>query len=128
MKIQRITSGVLVRNWGSAETRGYCPKVKVFVPRRAKTRPNQLNPGDFVLVFRAAAESHVRLFLLLAICTTQRMSAILELTWDRVDFEKRTINFRVDRDQDDILDSSGQKGRSRVDMNELLYRALTEQK
>jgi integrase len=117
-----------VTNWGSAETRGYCFKVKVFVPRRAKARPNQLDPEDFVCVFRAAVEPHVRLFLLIAICTTQRMSAILELTWDRVDFEKRTINFRVDRDQNDILDSSGQKGRSKVDMNELLFRALIEQK
>jgi integrase len=117
-----------VINWGSAETRGHCLKMKVFVPRRAKARPNQLDPEDFVRVFRAAVEPHVRLFLLVAICTTQRMSAILELTWDRVDFEKRTINFRLDRDQYDILDSSGQKGRSKVDMNGLLYRALKEQK
>src|SRR5262249_37963141 len=51
-------------NWGSAETRGFCPKVNVFVPRRAKARPNQLEPEDFVRVFRAAVEPHVRLFLL----------------------------------------------------------------
>jgi integrase len=115
-------------NWGSAETRGYCAKVKVFVPRRAKARPNQLDPEDFVRGFRAAVEPHVQFFLLIAICTTQRMSAILDLTWDRVDFEKRTINFRIDRDQDDILDSSGQKGRSKVDMNPLLFRVLMEQR
>ncbi len=53
-----------------------------------------------------------------------RLSAILQLTWDHVDFNKRTIDFRINRDQDDILDTSGQKGRAKVDMNKTLFDAL----
>jgi integrase len=117
-----------VINWGADETRKYVPKVKVFVPRKAKSRQNKLEPNDYIKVYRAASEPHVKLFLLLAICTTQRMSAILELAWDRVSLEKRMIDFQIDRDQEDILDSSGKKARAKVDMNEILYLALVEQK
>jgi integrase len=117
-----------IMNWGAAETRKLVPKTEVFVPRRAKPRPNQLEPHHFELVFRATDEPHIKLFMLLAITTTARMSAILELTWDRVDFKNRTIDYRIDRDQDDILDSSGKKGRAKVDMGELLYRVLSDQK
>jgi integrase len=35
---------------------------------------------------------HVRLFIILAVTTGARMSALLELTWDQVDFKHRTIN------------------------------------
>ena len=38
---------------------------------------------------------HVKLFTLLALHTLSRKSAILELTWDRVDLERRFINFNV---------------------------------
>jgi integrase len=63
--------------------------------------------------------------VILAISTGQRKTAILELTWDRVDAERRMIDFRVDRDQDDILDSGGRKGRATVDMGDLAFHALT---
>jgi hypothetical protein len=34
------------------------------------------------------------------------------------------IDFRINRDQDDILDTSGQKGRAKVDMNSAVFEAL----
>jgi integrase len=39
------------------------------------------------------ATAHVRLFIVLALTTGARMSAILELRWDQVDFKHKTINF-----------------------------------
>lgn len=39
--------------------------------------------------------SHVRLFILLALSTGARASAILELTWDRVDLSRRLVDYRV---------------------------------
>ena len=35
----------------------------------------------------------MRLFVTLALTTGARMGAILDLTWDRVDFEHNTIDF-----------------------------------
>ena len=115
-------------NWGANETRKYVTKAKVWLPRRAKPRQNQLTPEQFAQIFRAVEEPHIRLFMLLAINTAQRMSAILELTWDRVDFEKRTVDYRVNRDDADILDLSGRKGRAFVDMSGLVYTALSQEK
>lgn len=38
---------------------------------------------------------HLRTFVLLALSTAARTGAILDLTWDRVDFEKERIDFRI---------------------------------
>lgn len=48
--------------------------------------------------------------------TAARVTAVLELTWDRVDFERRQINLRTGDGQ--------RKGRAIVPMTESLYAAL----
>ena len=61
--------------------------------------PTESKPRDRWLTFEerdkllAAIETpHVRLFVILALTTGARMSALLELTWDRVDFKHKTVD------------------------------------
>jgi integrase len=98
---------------------------RVWLPRRAKPRETVMTFEQMLKLIEECKAPHLRVFAILAISTGQRKTAILELTWDRVDFQKRTIDFRVDRDQNDILDSGGQKGRSVIDMGELAFHALS---
>jgi integrase len=68
--------------------------------------------------FLAACEyPHLRLFALLALMTGARKQAILDLTWDRVDFERRQIELR---------DPERPEGKTRpiVAMNATARRAL----
>jgi integrase len=63
---------------------------------------------------------HVRLFIILAITTAARMSAILELKWDQVDFKHQTINFnRLGRERTN-------KRRPEVPLNARAFAALEE--
>lgn len=113
-----------IMNW--AEDQKLLPSApKVWLPRRPEDRDLVLTADQLDRILEECVHFHLRLFFLLAISTGARLSAILELTWDRVDFTRRTIDFRINRDQDDILDTSGKKGRAKVDMNDLLTEALT---
>ncbi len=111
-------------NW--AEAQKLIPSApRVWLPRRPENRQPELSVEQLERILDECRHFHLKVFFLLAISTGARLSAILELTWDRVDLAKRTIDFRVNRDQDDILDTSGQKGRAKVDMNNTLFEALT---
>lgn len=62
---------------------------------------------------------HIRLAILLMLSTAARPTAALELTWDRVDFDRNQIDLR--------LDAKGpRKGRAVVAMNGGLRAALSE--
>lgn len=57
----------------------------VWIAPASKPRSNWLTPEDVAKVYADARSPHVALFIELAIATGARMSAILDLTWDRVD-------------------------------------------
>jgi integrase len=92
-------------------------------------RPQKPAPRDRVLSRSEAAallqssESTPHLFVVIALLlgTAGRISAILELTWDRVDFTKNMIDLRVNT-------TGPRKGRAIVPMNPGLRRILTEWK
>jgi len=65
----------------------------------------------------SAYQPHIKLFIILALCTGARMSAVLELTWGQIDFVRGEIN---------LGKSVGNKGRARVPMNTSARRALEE--
>jgi integrase len=50
---------------------------------------------------------HVRAFVALSLATAARQSALLELTWDRVDMDKRRITLALGDSQDDESASAG---------------------
>jgi integrase len=83
-----------------------------------------MNFEQLLRLLEECRSPHRRLFVVLAISTGQRKTAILELTWDRVDLDLRGIDFLVDRNQDDILDSGGRKGLAKFDTGDLAFHAL----
>ena len=88
-------------------------------------RPNKSKPVEKFLTRKqvrammdAATMPHVRLFIELAITTGGRSGALLDLTWDRVDFERGQIDLR------NPFLQFPHKGRAVVPMNRTLRGAL----
>lgn len=65
----------------------------VELPGKTPPRERFLSRDEVDALLRSARVPHVRLFILLAVQTAARSGAILDLTWDRVDFDRRLINF-----------------------------------
>ncbi|MBO6901420.1 MAG: site-specific integrase [Rhizobiaceae bacterium] len=90
-------------------------------------RPPKPEPKDAYLtreevraLMRAAKVPHIRLAILLMIGTGARNEAALQLTWDRVDFERRIIQLR------NPFDKARRKGRPTVPINDNLLAALDD--
>jgi integrase len=65
----------------------------VEMPPRPPPRDRWLTRDDVDRLIHAARSPHIRLFVVLAFHTAARAGAILDLTWDRVDFERRLIHY-----------------------------------
>lgn len=69
-----------------------------FVPSLTESapRPEFLDHEQAAALIKGAARwPHVALYIQLALATGARTSAILQLTWDRVDLAARTVDFRL---------------------------------
>lgn len=66
----------------------------VWIPPASKPRDTWLTKEDARALVDAAQSPHIKLFLTLGLATGARGGAILDLTWDRVDFAHGTIDFR----------------------------------
>jgi integrase len=66
----------------------------IWVPPASPPRDHWLTKEQVRSLLEANDTPHVRLFITLAAATGARAQAILELTWDRVDFANGTINYR----------------------------------
>lgn len=92
------------------------------MPERPPARDRWLTREEAARLVAACGSHHVRLFVLLALHTAARAGAILALTWDRVDMERRRIDFREpDRPET-------RKRRVAVPINDTLAAALAEAK
>ena len=87
--------------------------------RPAKPTPKErfLDHKEISDLIAGAGAPHVRLAIILLLGTAGRVGAILDLTWDRIDFERGTINLRLD-------DATTRKGRAIVPMNGMTRAAL----
>ena len=65
----------------------------VWTPPQSAPRERYLERNELDQLLEHVGTPHVRLFIVLAVTTGARMSAILDLRWDQVDFKHRTINF-----------------------------------
>lgn len=90
----------------------------IWRPVKPETDKRILNPGEIRAVIDGAHDPHIRLALVLLFGTAARISAILDLTWDRVDFNAGTINLR-------LPDNKTRKGRAIVPMNATTRSALS---
>lgn len=91
----------------------------IFLPQPPKPKDRHLSRAEAQLLLRACASPHIRLFVLLALCTAGRASALLDLEWVRVDFVRGLIDLRT-AEQNRI------KRRAIVPMNDTLRGALEE--
>lgn len=106
----------------------------VWAPQKGPPRDTVWSEEEIERLIDACGMPHIRLFVLIAVATGARKTAILELTWDRIDFDRRMIDFRTTRPTDileapeAILTKRKQKGRSVVEFGDVLGVALMEAK
>ena len=68
-------------------------KTSVWLPEGSPPRERFLTLAELEKLLEAIESPHVRVFVILAVATGARMSAILEARWSAVDWETNTINF-----------------------------------
>lgn len=94
----------------------------LWLPPESKPRDRYLTAEELDRLLDKISAPHVRLFVTLAIVTGARMSAILDLTWDRVDLAVGTVD----------LNPAGReitnKRRTTVKLNNRAQSALEEAK
>lgn len=105
----------------AAKTRliDYAPHI--WRPSKPTPKERFLTHGEITQLIDATAAPHVRLAIILMLGTAGRVGAILDLEWDRVDFERGVINLR-------LPDSTTRKGRAVVPMNGMTRAALATAK
>ncbi len=113
-------------NW-AAKTKLIPEAPYIWLPRRAEPRDRVLTAQECTRLISCCTAPHTRLFIILALSTGARTSAILELTWDRVDFANHTIDFRK-TEKLGILEKKTRKGRAITDMSKIADLALREAK
>lgn len=115
----RASDGTIVKELGQARSACYWYKKDVgqweFPPRPAP-KDRFLSKEEYSKLLDAA-QGHIRLFIILALNTAARKSALLELTWNRVDFERNQIKLATE-------DESGRKGRATVPIGKALRKEL----
>jgi integrase len=65
----------------------------LWIPPASKPRDRYLTRDELETLLAHISAPHVKLFVILAVSTGARMGAVLDLTWDRVDFKAGTIDF-----------------------------------
>lgn len=107
----------IVCNW--AQKTGITDRAPhIELPQKPAPVDRYLTDTEITRLLTADAEPHTRLAIILMLTTAGRTRAILELTWDRVDFERGQINLRLQAE-------GPRKGRAVVPMNSTLRAALS---
>jgi len=65
----------------------------IWMPPASKPRDRWLTREEVTQLLEHVEAPHLRLFITLALTTAARMSAILDLTWDRVDWKSKSIDY-----------------------------------
>lgn len=89
-------------------------------PEKPSPKDRHLTRDEARLIIAAAPLPHVKLAMHLMLATAARVSAILELTWERVDFKRRLIHLI------DPENRAQRKGRATVPINDTLFAALQD--
>lgn len=104
-----------------AEEHGIITKApKIERPSKPEPMERHLTREEAHRILSAAKAPHLQTAIHLMLGTAARITALLELTWDRVNFEKKLIHLR---NPDDTVK---RKGRAIVPINSSLMAALRE--
>lgn len=106
-------------NWATSR-RLVSGSVSIEKPQKPPPRDRRLTRQEARRLLDAADFPHVALAIALMLGTAARVGAILELTWDRVDFERGFITYANSREM------LRRKGRATVPMTEDLRQRLQE--
>ena len=79
--------------WGREE-KHITANPKLWLPTLPEREPKHLSRDEFRRFFDAVHADHAKTYVILGLHTVARPSAILDLTWERVDFMRRQIDFR----------------------------------
>ncbi|WP_237331850.1 tyrosine-type recombinase/integrase [Yoonia vestfoldensis] len=90
---------------------------RIEMPQTPPPRERYLSRREVSALIEAAIEPHIRLAILLMLTTAGRSGALFELTWNRVDLERRVIKLSSS-------DIGPRKGRATVPINDTLVAAL----
>ena len=90
----------------------------VELPSKPPPADAYLTQQQYEQLVAATDTPHVKLFIVLALATAGRMTAILQLTWDRVDFDRGLIRLGAGEKR--------RKGRATVPMTDRARRHLEE--
>ena len=66
----------------------------VWLPNKSKPRERVMSSEEIRSFIEHATTPHIKLFFIMAFTTGARMSAILEMKWDQIDFENDVIDLR----------------------------------
>ena len=115
------SDGTIRREMGTlkAALRWHDPQTPATIemPSAPPPKDRYLTRDEYQRLLEAAVSHHVRLFIVLALATAGRAQAVLDLTWDRVDFRRGQI-LLADHEQ------RGRKGRATVPMTKSARDAL----
>src|SRR5262249_22041886 len=123
----KLTTGGLREELGALRTALLCCEREhvidhapwVELPPRGQPRERWLLESEIAKILaHCERRPHLRLFTILALCTGARMGAILGLDWERVDLERRVIDYH------DPKRPKTKKGRAVVPINDALHAAL----
>ena len=90
------------------------------LPPQPKAKDRWLTEEEVRRLTRACRKTpHLRAFVVLSVYTAARQSALLELTWDRVDLTRRVVHLALGDDLDDA-----RKPRAIVPLGKRAYRYL----
>lgn len=70
------------------------PKPSIWLPMPPERKLRHLTRDEFRKFSAAVKADHAKVYVALGLNTVARPSAILDLTWDRVDFMRRQIDYR----------------------------------
>jgi integrase len=84
-------------------------RLKVVLPVAGQSRDRWLTRSEAARLLMAAAQ-HVRRFILLSLYTGRRATAVLDLTWTRVDLDQGVIRFRAEGE----AETNKRRGRVRI--------------
>lgn len=90
-------------------------------PSPPPPRDRYLTKTEYQKLLAGCVQPHIRLFIILALMTAGRKTAILELTWDRVDFDRGLIKLGV-------VGERNRKGRATVPMTDRARAELLQAK
>jgi integrase len=117
---QGVTDGTVLKELSflrSAVRKTKAGAQAVFeMPPQPPPQDRWLTEAEVTRLVAAMPDGHLRLFTILAVTTAARSGALLDLTWDRVDLERRQIALGEPQE--------GRKRRAVVPINDTAFAAL----